>query len=125
MNPQLIIQTTIGILVLLGYIFFIYNYFKNPQVSLDKQQDLDKANVDSKALLLEKQATWDRENNEKKFQDMGTRMDRAMALAENHTHTVDVKVDALITSVNSMNLQLTNEVTRLRTTIEERLPKRT
>jgi hypothetical protein len=55
---------------------------------------------------------------------MGTRMDAALALAQNHTHTVDVKVDTLIGSVNQMNLQLTNAITRLETTINERIPKK-
>lgn len=95
----------------------------DPQVSLDKQQDLDKQEMESKASVLEERAKWDREQYEKRFTDMGLRLDSAFALAQNHTHTVDVKVDTLIGSVNAMNLEMTKAITELRTTVHERLPK--
>ncbi len=108
---------------IIGTIFGIYKAFHDPQVSLDKQQDLDKQEMDGKATILEERAKWEREQNEGRFKDMATRLDNAFALAQNHTHSVDVKVDGLITSVNQMNLQLTNGLTELRTTINERIPK--
>lgn len=124
MNAQLIIQITIGILVILGYVFFIYNYFRNPQENLDKKQALDKEESAGRDKLFERRMDWEKEANDKKFTEFGARLTDSMSLAQNHIHTVDVKVDNLIGSVNTMNLQLTNEITRLRTTIEERLPKR-
>lgn len=108
---------------ILTVIFGIFLYFRNPQEALDKQQDLDKQDVDSKLKLFDERFSWNREDNEKKFKDISDRMDRAMTIAENHTHTVDVKVDTLIGSVNAMNIQLTNAITELRTTINERIPK--
>ena len=111
---------TLGIF---GTVFGIYKMFHDPQVTLDKQQDMDKLEVDNKATVLEERAKWDRDQYEKRFTDMGIRLDSAFALAQNHTHTVDVKVDTLITSVNSMNLQLTNSITKLETIINERIPK--
>lgn len=109
---------------ILAIIFSVYNSFKNPQDALDKQQDLDKQEVEGKIKLFDERFQWNREDNEKKFKEISLAMDRAMTLAENHTHTVDVKVDSLIGSVNSMNLQLTNAITELRTTINERIPKK-
>jgi hypothetical protein len=50
-------------------------------------------------------------------------MDTALTLAQNHTHTVDIKVDALTTMVNGMNIEITKEMTRLGTIIQERFPK--
>lgn len=108
---------------ILGIIFGIYRGFHDPQVALDKQQDLDKQEVEGKASRLEDRATWDREQNESRFKEMGIRLDNAFTLAQNHTHSVDIKVDSLINSVNAMNLQLTNGLTELRTTISERIPK--
>lgn len=97
--------------------------FHDPQVSLDKQQDLDKQEAENKAAVLEERAKWDRGQSEKRFNDLGIRLDNAFTLAQNHTHTVDVKVDALISSVNAMNLEMTKAITRLETTISERFPK--
>lgn len=105
---------------IIGTIFGIYKMFHDPQVSLDKQQDLDKQEVDNKANLLEERSKWDRDNSDKRFSDMGDRIDQAFTLAQNHTHTVDVKVDKLIESVNLLG----NTVTRLSTIIDERIPKK-
>lgn len=41
-------------------------------------------------------------------------------LAQNHIHTVDTKVDKLVETVG----QLSNEVTKLGTIIEERVPRK-
>ena len=125
MNAQLIIQITIGILVILGYVFFIYNYFRNPQENLDKKQALDKEESAGRDKLFEQRMQWEKESNEKRFTELGVRLTDSMTLAQNHIHTVDMKVDGLIGSVNTMNLQLTNEITKLRTIIEERFPKKT
>ncbi len=97
--------------------------FHDPQVNLDKQQDLDKQQSDSELKLLNLQVTNDRESTDRKFSEMGTRMDSALTLAQNHTHTVDVKVDSLTGVVNAMNIELTKGLTRLGTIIEERFPK--
>ncbi len=94
--------------------------FNDPQVALDKQQDLDKQEVEAKATILEERAKWDRDQYEKRFSDMGTRLDAAFSLAQNHTHTVDVKVDKLIESVNALSIF----VAKLETIIEERIPKK-
>lgn len=107
------LQTISYIVGFLGIVFAVYLYFRNPQEKLDKD-----------ASILEQRVQWEKESNEKRFSDMGIRMDNALTLAQNHTHTVDVKVDGLIGSVNTMNLQLTNAITRLETTINERIPKK-
>lgn len=124
MEPFLTPSNIVFGIGIIGTIFGIYKMFRDPQVALDKQQDLDKQEVEGKAVILEERAKWDREQNESKFKDMGTRLTDAFTLAQNHTHSVDVKVDTLITAVNTMNLQLTNAITELRTTINERIPKK-
>ena len=113
-------------------IFAIFLYFKNPQDKLEKNQirneerDKNKATVleakevENKAAVLEKQFQWYMEVNNQKFCDMGKRLDDSFLLASNHTNTVDTKVDKLIQSTNLMS----NEITRLRTIIEERIPKK-
>lgn len=108
------------VLGLLSMIFGVYSYFRNPQIALDKQQDIDRVEVDSKAELLAKQVQWEKESTEKRFSDIGTRMDKALELAQNHTHTVDVKVDNLTLQVGT----LTNKITELSTIINERMPRR-
>lgn len=98
---------------ILAIIFSIYNYFKNPQIEEDK-----------KGSLLAQQVQWEKDITEKRFTEMGSRMDAALTLAQNHTHTIDVKVDGLIAMVNDMNLKVTSEITKLSTIIDERVPRK-
>jgi hypothetical protein len=123
------IMFAIGIISLL---FTIWQKVQGPQIKSEKEQirieeDIkDKASIVSqqevanKAGVLEKQFQWYMESNIQKFADMGKRLDDAFLLATNHTHTVDVKVDELIKTVNAMGLN----IERLSTIIEERIPKR-
>jgi len=136
MDTQDIISLIVGILGIGGVIFTVYNSFKNPQIKLEKEQikseeDLkDKATilsqkeVETKALLLAQQVQQEKEATEKRFADIGCKMDKALTLAENHTHTVDVKVDALTVRVADMDKNNTANFTRIFTILEERLPKK-
>jgi len=128
------------VLGLLGMIFSVYHYFKNPQIKLEKRQALSQLEdekdkqisekelhlaqkeSENKTNLLEQQVKLEKEVNDKKFIEFGNRLDASLAMAQNHIHTVDTKVDALTTMVNTMNLNLTNEITKLGTIIEERIP---
>lgn len=106
------IITIIGqVITFIGVIFIVYNYFKNPQIKSEKTD-----------ALLSQQMNWNKEANEKRFLEMSNKLTEAMTLAENHTHTVDVKVDKLVESVNLMNLNLSKEVATLSTIINERIP---
>jgi len=116
----------------IGIIFIVYHFFKNPQISSEKEQIKieenmkDKASiisqkeVENKAAVLEKQFQWYMEVNQQKFCDMGKRLDEAFILAANHTNTVDKKVDKLVESTNILGL----EVSKLSTIIEERMPRK-
>ncbi len=101
------------VLGIFGIVFTIYNRFTNPQIQADKDD----------ALLTQK-VEWERQANDKKFIDMGNRLDGAMTLAQNHTHTVDVKVDQLIKVVGDMNVNFSKELGILSTKIDERIPKK-
>ena len=116
----------------IGTIFLIYNKFKDPQIKSEKEQIrieenikdkasiLSQKEVENKAGVLEKQFEWYMKANDQKFCDMGKRLDDAFLMASNHTHTVDVKVDGLIKTVATMS----NEITKLSTIIEERIPRK-
>lgn len=106
-------QATTYILGIGASAFGIFLYFRNPQEKLDKDTS-----------ILTQQVKWEKELTENRFRDMGARLDTALTLAQNHTHTVDVKVDALTGVVNGMNLQLTGEIIKLGTIIQERFPKK-
>lgn len=120
------------IIAVLAAIFAVYSYFRKPQEDIEKQQiktdeDLkDKASIisqkeiESKAIILSEQFKWNMNETERKFADFAVRLDKSYELATNHTHTVDVKVDHLIATVTHMG----NEITRLSTIIEERIPKK-
>lgn len=97
------------ILGVLAIIFSVYSYFRNPQIKSDKTD----------ALLTQK-LQWTIEGNEKRFSDVNINIEKAFNLAQNHIHTVDIKVDKLIENVSLMS----NEITKLSTIIEERVPKK-
>jgi hypothetical protein len=120
MDIQDIISIIIGILGIGGMVFTVYNSFKKPQIQLEKEQALTEVEIDNNANLLRKQFDWDRDANEKKFCELGKKIEDAFLLASNHTHTVDTKVDKLIESVAQMGLGMT----KLSTIIEERIPKK-
>lgn len=94
---------------ILGIIFTVYNYFRNPQIKSEK--------IDA---LLQQRMQWTSEATDKRFCDMNVNIKDAMTLAQNHIHTVDTKVENLIKTVGIMS----NEITRLSTIIEERIPKK-
>lgn len=107
----------IGIISLM---FSIWGKVKTPQDALDKQVAVEREEVEGKAKVLEQRVQWEKESSEKKFVELGKRLDDAFLLASNHTHTVDVKVDELKKIVGTMS----NEITKLATIIEERIPRK-
>jgi hypothetical protein len=117
----------IGIVTLL---FSIWFKVKDPQdkiekrLAVDDERDKSKATVlqqkeaESKATLLAEQVKWDKEANEKKFMEMGTRIDKAFEVAQNHINTIETNVGNLTLLVNGLN----NNITKLSTIIDERIP---
>ena len=122
----------LGILGVLSIIFTAYNSFHKPQEDLETKQALSEKDLgtkatilaqkdlETKALVLAEQVKNKDVENERRFNEMVTRLDSAMSLAQNHIHTVDVKVDKLIEGVGI----LTNKITELSTIINERNPRR-
>ena len=96
----------------------VFLYFRNPQEALDKRTAVDKEETEGKANILAQQLQWEKEATEKKFNEMGIRLDKAFELAQNHTHTIDVKCDRLIESVALLSIT----VAKLETVINERIP---
>ena len=121
----------LGILGVLSIIFAVYNSFRKPQEDIETKQALSEKDLgtkatilaqkelETKALVLAEQVKNKDIENERRFNEMGVRLDTAMTTAKNHIHTVDVKVDRLIESVGI----LTNTITKLQTIIEERSPR--
>ena len=94
---------------IIGLIFTVYSYFKNPQIDGEK-----------KDALLAQQVQWTIEGNERRFKEMQENFNQLLLQSNNHIHTVDVKVDKVVDSVSMMS----NEITKLGTIIEERIPKK-
>lgn len=103
------VNNILTILGLLGILFGVYHYFKNPQIDGDKRD-----------ALMEQRTKMEKAESDRRFSDMTKRLDDAFALAQNHIHTVDTKVDNVAAHVT----KLSNEITRLSTIIEERIPRK-
>jgi ribosome assembly protein YihI (activator of Der GTPase) len=141
---EFLTQDNILFLISVGAVVFaIYSYFRTPQESMEKKQSLDalaaekdkliaekdlgtKATIlaqkelETKALLLAEQVKNKEVENERRFNEMTLRLDAGLALAQNHIHTVDTKVDKLIDTIVSMG----NKITELTTIIGERIPSK-
>ena len=100
-------------LTLLGILFLIYDRFTNPMIKADK-----------KDALLDLEVKWDKGETNRRFDEMGKRLDSSLTLAQNHIHTVDTKVDTLTSCVTKMNLEMTAKITELSTIINERIPRK-
>ena len=120
MDSYLTQSNIIFTLGLLGILFTVYNYFRDPQINLDKKQALDNEDMENKAKALVQQVQWEKESNTDKFNALQEDIKNAFTLAENHTHTVEVKVDNLVANVSRAELA----IVRLATVIEERIPKK-
>lgn len=97
------------VLGILAIIFTIYNYFRSPQIDNDK-----------KDALLAQQIQWMVEGTDRRFKEMQDAFNGLLLQSNNHIHTVDTKVDTLNITVGDMS----NQITRLATIIDERIPKK-
>ena len=113
----------LGILGIISIIFTVYRSFAKPTEELETNLALSKKDIDNKATvlaqtemankaaLLEQQVKLAYEANEKKFQEMGMRIDNVVA-----------KVDNLVSASTVWHLDISNAMTKLQTILEERLP---
>ena len=132
MEIQLTLQNIMFTLGIVGILFTIYNYFRNPQEAIEKKQILvdremknktsvlTQKEIETEAALLKQKVELENQANDKKFADLICRIDSSQLLAQNHIHTVDTKVDTLIFTVNSLALNMK----ALETIIDERIPKK-
>lgn len=106
MMENLLTTTNITfILALLGVLFGIYHYFKNPQIKSDKTE-----------ALLEQSIKTISEKFDDKFKTLETQI---LRLETNHIHTLETKIDANKHMVNLLAIQ----VGKLETKIDERIPR--
>lgn len=94
---------------LVGVIFSVYLYFRNPQIKLETTDAL----VDQKIKFMQ-------ESTDRRFNDLQNNFEKLLLQSNNHIHTVDVKVDKM----GQHMAEMANQVTRLGTIIEERIPKK-
>lgn len=88
-------ETIVSLLTIFGIVFAVFNYFKNPQVSSEKQDAL----MGQSITQLQTDLT---------------------NLRDNHVHTLDTKIDQTIVTVSQMGI----EIAKLSTIIDERIPKK-
>ena len=99
----------LNVLGILGILFGVYHFFRNPQIDGDKRD-----------ALLSQQIKFFIDGTERRFKEMQDNFNGLLLQSNNHIHTVDTKVDALNTSVIAMG----NEITKLSTIIDERIPRK-
>jgi hypothetical protein len=110
------------VVAILTAVFTGISWFKKPQVDMEKRQAVSEKEVDGKAALLAQELHWTKEANERRFKEMNEVLTESRALAQNHIHSIDVRVTDLATMVNTMNSQLGMKICELSTIINERIP---
>lgn len=104
----------------LGVIFSVFLYFRNPQVKAEKNDALIEQKLKLTREADEERLKLIQESNDRRFADMHDEIKAVLATSQNHIHTVDTKVDHLTVNVVKMG----QEIVRLGTIIEERIPKK-
>ena len=94
---------------MLSILFSVYNYFRNPQIKSEKNDE-----------VMDLKMKWSLEASDKRFAEIQTSVREAFSLAQNHTHSVETKVDVLRVTVETMG----KDIVKLATIIEERMPKK-
>ena len=125
LTPE-ILNYILGFIALMSVAFTVWGNVRKPVDDMEIKQvvankDLDnKATIlaqkemENKASLLAQQVVLQKETYDKKFTEMGVRLD-----------TLDTKLNDLILTSNTWHLDITKILTKLSTIIEERIPART
>lgn len=101
------IMFVLGVLGVFGIVFSVYRYFREPQVDSEK-----------KDALLAQQVQWSAEATERRFKEIQDSFKDLLLQSNNHIHTLDTKVEAICVTLSGVR----NDITRLATIIEERIP---
>ena len=132
MNEIITPTNIMFVITIISVLFAIWFKVRDPQEKIERNQSLDslatekdkliaekdlgtKATIlqqkeaENKATLLAEQVKWDKEGNEKKFADMGARIDKAFEVAQNHINTIETEVKNQTVMINA----LCNNVTKL------------
>ena len=125
MLTQETLSYIIGIVGLIGIAFSIWNKVREPQNEIETKQAVADKEIDSKATvlaakemenkaqLLAQQVTLQKEAYDKKFSEIGIRLDG-----------IDSKMMDLVSTSNIWHLDISKLLVELSTRLDERLPSR-
>jgi len=129
------IEHIYALIALCSAIFSIFFYFRKPQEKLEVGQLLSnkdmetKATVlaqkemESKAMLLANQVEIEKSSNEKRFFEIGRRLEEVMMTSQKEALKIDIKLDNFIHTQTVRNEEYSNQFTKLFTLLDERLPR--
>lgn len=112
------------VLSIFGAVFGIFNYFKKPQENIDIKQAQLESDFKGKYEILKEHLEWEKDMNNDRFGVLNENYNKLLRLNQNHTHTIDVKVDALKNEIALMRTEFSSKICTLSTIIEERIPKK-
>ena len=113
MDITTLLQDFVFVLGIIGVIFGVYQYFRNPQIAEDK-----------KAALLAQEVKTTSTSVEQRFESMQKNFEGLLLQSNNHIHTLDIKIDAMNDAMNKAMTDMRVEVATLSTIINERIPKK-
>jgi hypothetical protein len=109
MSTSTILQDMMFVLGIMGVIFGIYQYFRNPQIAEDK-----------KAALLAQEVKTQTNSVDSRFEAMQENFKGLLLQSNNHIHTLEVKIDEINKIIGDVRVN----VATLSTIIDERIPKK-
>lgn len=105
---------------LVGVIFTVYLYFRNPQIRTEKIMIKEKIETEKSDALMSQKLQWYKDASDVRFKEMQESFQSLLLQSNNHIHTVDTKVEVLTTCITEMG----KDIVRLATIIEERIPRK-
>ncbi len=103
-------QNIMFIIGIIGMMFSLFLYFKNPQIDSDKRD-----------ALLDQSVKNNTESVDRRFKEIQDNFQGLLLQNNNHIHTLDTKIDAMGNHMTNLKI----EVAKLATIIEERIPRKT
>jgi Na+/glutamate symporter len=135
MQPEAIVAIVGLVFSICNAIILVWWGLRKNQFQVEKKQEVSNTEEQGQINLLVKQLEWEKESRckefkenqdrtDKRFETMNNRVGELIKNEQNHLHTVETKLDALSTTVTTMTINISTELAKLETVINERIPKK-
>lgn len=120
MESLFTLQNIVSGIAILSALFMAYNSIRTPDEKADKSLALLAEQIKTTNELISQRINFSEQGTDRRFKDMQDNFTQLVTTQQNHIHTVETKVDALVAT----NGTFTEKLVALTTIIDERIPKK-